>query len=55
MSAPKCHARLLVSGVNIHVSGRFTLGITEREAVQLEQSLRKLLPKIKATIKRYKL
>ena len=55
MSAKKCHAKLNVSGVDIYGGGEQLAGITEREAVELHRSLTRLLPKIKATIKRYKL
>lgn len=35
--------------------GRHLLGITEREALILQRRLTKLVPKIRAIIKRYKL
>ncbi len=51
----KCHARLRLGGVDIHAGGEMIAGITEREALELKRSLHRLTPKIKNTIKRYKL
>jgi len=54
-SRAKCHARLVVTGVDIYAGGEHVAGITEREAIQLMESLFKQAFKIRNNIKRYRL
>lgn len=54
MSKYKCHAKISVLGVDIYAGREHMVGITEKEAIELHRSLTRLLPKIRAAIKRHK-
>lgn len=52
----KISVRLVVDGVNLYdADGSMLVGISERQAVLLHKHLTKMMPRLKATIKKFQL